>query len=371
MTSPAPPEPQPVFGLRLRAAALASIALGAGIWLTGQWARRVEHSFPGHLQARMLTVTAEQTSRLQEVRVKPGQRVKAGECLLVLDSGLPPSERDGNSQPAPQRENVPGRLKAAADLELHWRRRELQAEIFQTQFRLAGLRQEKLHQEVEQIAWRENLSSQDVFAEPQRTPTVFRFLSESVGEVPEQRVRAMLREDAAASAALAIAAQITLCEERLEELRSLDRGLEAQIRTSHGVEAPEHAAPAEDVPTAATTTVVSPGYGLIGLTRKQAGEVVQPGEVLVQILDDDRRTIEVEIPSRMVVRFTPGQRVRLEFPGPEQRIGIVSSIAPQTSAPGIARQNLDDDAPVKLAIEPAGKLWPSVPIGSRVLVFQP
>jgi hypothetical protein len=188
--------------------------------------------------------------------------------------------------------------------------------------------------------------------------------------VPEAHVKAMLKEDAAAAASQALSAQITLCEQRLEELRTLDKLLDEQIRLSHGVaalapEKTEQEVPADDSP---VVTVSSPSYGLLGVFHKEAGELLQPGDVIVQILDDDRRSIEVEVPSWAAVGFAPGQQIRLAFPGGERRLGTLSSIPPQTSD---SAADAAQDAVVKLAIEPCGKLWPSVPIGSRVLVYAP
>jgi DNA-binding NtrC family response regulator len=61
------------------------------------------------------------------------------------------------------------------------------------------LRHEKLHLDVEQVAWREQLSVQTVFAdEHESQPSVFRFISDAARDVPDKRVETMLKEDAAA-----------------------------------------------------------------------------------------------------------------------------------------------------------------------------
>lgn len=364
-----------VSRLGFRTIIVAGMGLAAGIWATSRFDQHSAVTFPGRLQSRMVTITAEWPARLQAVHVKPGQRVAAGMNLFVLEPEQSAQQAALRKQDAARKEQDAIRVKAAAELELHWRRRELQAEIFQTQLRLAGLRQEKVHLEVEQVAWRERLSVKSVFQNDAPPAPLFRFISESSPDVSDQRMQAMLKEDAAAAAAQALTAQIALCEQRLEELKSLDGMLESQVRKSHGVDLAEEqlrlaaetaAVEIEDV--TASTTVTSPSYGLIGLFHKQTGELVQAGEVLVQILDDDRRTIEVEVPSWTVGHFTPGKQIPLEFPGSERRTGVISAIPPQTSAP---QTDSDRDALVTLVVEPAGKLWPPVPIGSRVLVYQP
>ena len=379
MTPPAPATntPMPVNPRPwLRALVLAAIALVGGRWLTQTLDRESSHGYPGRLQARIFTVTAELPARLQEINVTPGKRVAAGDVLLALGEQPDAAALAELRQDVARREQEAQREKAAVELEIRWRRRELQAEMFQTQFKLAELRQQKLHLDVEQLAWHEQLSTSAVFSGTEQPTSLPRLLSQpSVESVSERRIRAMLQEDAAAVAAEALASQIALCEQRLDGLRALDLGLEAQVAKSHAVEQLELAAresaerlqELEEKP--GLTTVCSPGYGIVGLFRKQTGDVVDAGEIMVQILDDDRRTIEVEIPSADVVRFSVGQSVRLEFPGKIARDGIISSISPQTSSPNGSLAE-GRDAAVKLVISPAGKLWPPAPIGSRVLVSE-
>lgn len=364
-------------GRLLRTALVLGVALGAGVWFAREVDQQRSASYPGHLQARMLTVVAEQAAKIREFQIQPGQRVKTGDPLLTLECDQITKSASERQQAAADAEQEAIRVKAAADLELHWRRRELQSEIFQTQFKLASLRQEKLHQEVEQLAWRESQTIKEIFSDSRQNDSVFKFLSESKQSLPENRVQALLREDAAVAATQALTSQITLCEQRLSELRTLEQGLESQIRLSHGVQAAEERkriareqAAITDDPLACTA-VTSPGYGLAGLPKKQKGDMVHPGETLIQILDDDRRTVEVDIPSQSAVLFHSGQKVRLEFPGREERLGIVASVSPQTGDAMTAFPEANGDAPVRLSIEPAGKLWPTVSIGSRVLVFRP
>lgn len=358
-----------------RTVIVGAAALVAGIWATTQIDRQVNQTFAGRLQSRMVTITAQQPARLKSISVSPGERVSAGTPLFVLESEeivvQPASTRQ---QGAEQLQQTALRVKAAAELEINWRRRELQGEMFQTQLRMASLTKEKLHLDVAQIAWREHLSASAVFQEEPPPVSVFRFISDAPPPVTDERVRAMLREDAAAATAEAITAQIALCEQRLTELRNLDSLLDAQIRTSHGVDRAEEEArrAAEQTATVQDESqpaiaVASPSYGLVGVFHRQPGDRVAAGEILVQILDDDRRSIEVEVPSASVNRFEPGQSITLKFPGNETRTGVIAAIPPQTSTD----RGESADSLVKLVIEPTGRLWPQVPIGSQVLVVQP
>ncbi len=361
---------RPLF---LRTVILGSLALAAGIAVMRQLDQQSRRSFAGRLQARVITLAADQAAHVREIHARTGQRVASGEPLCVLQACAKQNELQARKETAERLAQEARRLNATAELEIHWRRRELQAEIFQTQLKLASLRQENLHLQVAQVAWREQLSVQTVFSDTDVAPTLFRSLSDSVSLLPEDRVQALLQEDAASAAAEATATQIALCEQRLLELRELEQSLERHIRLSLDIASAEQrhrdaVAALESVnETDEPLTVLSPGYGVIGEFRKQSGDSISIGDVLVQIVDDERRTVDVEVPSWAVVKFEPGQMVQLEFPGHEPRTGIVTTIPPQT----IAAETSTGDATVKLTIAPHGKAWPQLAIGSRVLVYQP
>ncbi|MFO0919780.1 MAG: HlyD family efflux transporter periplasmic adaptor subunit [Planctomycetaceae bacterium] len=360
-------------GLRWSGIVLSGIALATGVWIAQRLDERRMPSFSGRLQARVTTIAAQQTARLKQISVTPGQRIAPGNELLTLQFDQEAVDLTARRQDATKKIQEANRIKAAADLELQWRRREIQSEMFQTQLKLAGLREEKLHRDVEQLAWRERLSAQSVFTDQANPAPLFQFVGKIADEDSEERVKNMLREDAAAGAAQALATQIELCEQRLEDLRTLDQQLETQIRTSFGVDAAEELARQASDELAASesapeTTVVSPAYGIVGQFRKQAGDLVENGETLVQILDDERWTVDVEVPSWAAVKFSMNQHVQLEFPGKEMRTGVVTEIPPQTLA---SNEHVAGDVLVRLTIGSYGKVWPSVPVGSKVLVFEP
>jgi hypothetical protein len=60
-----------------------------------------------------------------------------------------------------------------------------------------------------------------------------------------------------------------------------------------------------------------------------------------------------------------GDQVCLLFPGRERRQGLITRIPLRATLP----TGVDEDARVELRIEPTGKLWPMLPIGSQVLLL--
>ena len=109
-------------------------------------------------------------------------------------------------------------------------------------------------------------------------------------------------------------------------------------------------------------TVTASGHGLVGSYAKHAGDPVSAGEPLVMVLDRDRPSIEVDVPSRDIGRVKVGQSVHLEIAG-EERAGRVESISPQAH-----RRDQSADSWIAVCIRPSGRLWPEVPIGSAVSV---
>ena len=116
-------------------------------------------------------------------------------------------------------------------------------------------------------------------------------------------------------------------------------------------------------------TIVSPSHGVVGAIHHEAGDLVEPGNTIVELFDDDRRHLTASIPSSAVARLLPGTKLTLIFPAGYKRIGLVAAIPPQAMFENTAQ--LSEDSQVAVRIEPAGKLWPKIPIGSRIKVQVP
>jgi multidrug resistance efflux pump len=168
--------------------------------------------------------------------------------------------------------------------------------------------------------------------------------------------------------------QLSLCEERLERLKRLDDELPAKVRLSVGVELAEtRVKRVKDELSSLeeqceSLAVTSPSHGVVGSVHHESGSLVTPGDAVVELFDDDRRHLIASIPSSAVAKLKPGTKLTLIFPSRSKRIGLVATIPPQAMR---TDDEQDDDSQVAVKIEPAGKLWPKVPIGSRVKVQVP
>jgi multidrug resistance efflux pump len=350
-----------VFG---GAALLAGIACAG--WLDGQ---RTE-TLPGILQARTVAITAGRPCVLAEVLVEPGEKVEAGTPLLRLSDGRLAARIAHHQQQLSGLRAEITRAEAAAEVELGWRRRELQAEEFETRMKLAALQNDRLNRQVEQIAWREHLAGTSDWTGGSVPDALLRPITLSTSATGLERLQAVLKEDAAALAAEGLASQVALCEQRLKELAALQDRLQTNLRLSAGVEVAERRVTTAEAELAALIhqdeqlTITSPGVGVVGLLLKQPGDLLTAGDAILELLDDAQRTISVHVPTPAAGRLQEGQTVAVLFPDRIRREGVLGPIPPQTVGEG----NMPE---LPLEISPRGKLWPMLPIGSRVDVIPP
>ena len=156
-------------------------------------------------------------------------------------------------------------------------------------------------------------------------------------------------------------------EQRLQRLEELREQLPQQVRRAAGVEGmriqfgdatqrlTEMKALSRDV------SVVCPAYGKVGQVRYKSGDAMSTGEVMLKILHTDRRYVLLHVPTRRVNEIQPGTPVNLIFPGDECYRGKVTNLPmlAETMIPG--GQSL-----AAVRVEPVGKLWPEIPIGSQI-----
>lgn len=356
---------------RRRIGLLICLAVSAGTGLALLLERSGRQSYPGSLEGRKTIVTTNCAAKVHQISVKMGQSVAYGDPLVqLIDSSLE-DRLVAKRREIAEFEAEVIRSKAIADVELVWRRRDLQAEIFETQLKLAGLSQERLNKQVEQIAWKERLSSTEANYGPLIAGMNHQFRVEAHDvRVPDDRkLQAMLREDSAAATVEALTTQIALCERRLKNLEILDKELDGKIRASSGVDIAEarYAGAKQELVALENQvkelTMTSPTYGTIGDVKLQSGDWVPNGTTLVEILDNQQSHVVAQIPSGAASKVHTGSKVTLIFPMNERRTGVVTSVPPQTvSMTGTSESVL----PIK--IEPAGKLWPKLAIGSNVNV---
>lgn len=347
-----------------------ALALFAGIGSVALIRARGPQPLPGTVRAVGTLLSAQRAGDVLRWTAAEGSAVDAGTPLLVLSDDeraarIAKLEADIERLAAEVRQ-----LEAQAQVELAWRIKEVETELLDTKLRSATLLQEKLLREVEDLAWH------DFVRAPHDVELASVSLPRSGSRSPlgpwdeEERLKSMLRTHAVRTALETFSAQVELCEQRIRDLEKVRNELPDVVRRAHGIEvAAERLRHAESERATLddedeTRTVTAPAYGVVGRRQVRVGEHVAAGAVLVELFDDARRRVDVDLPTDRVESFPLGTRVAVVFPGEVRRQGRITRLPPQAQSGPV------DGAPavVRAEIEPVGEAWPVVPLGTAVTV---
>lgn len=352
----------------IRSALLVGVALAAGCLTAWLLARHEGRRFIGRLEAQTTFVNAERGGVVTALLVREGDRVSLDDPLVsVCDSELQ-AQIVRITDEVQLLESQRDQAQAAAAVELAWRIKEIDADIVETQLRSADYLKEKFDWELERSMWADVLSNHEtvMFEDGGQA---FQSLLLKARLPAEQRMSAILKHETAANAVDVSAVQLEICNARLEQLRNLKDQLPERVRQTAGVDVAERRlaqaqqALARLEERSAELVVASTAIGTVGVFRARPGDRLQPGDPIVEILDDARRWVVVLVPSGSIPEFTPERKLLLTFPGRRQRTGRVVAVAPQTQRAG-SEDMLDPLVMVR--VEQTGALWPDAPLGSRV-----
>jgi len=161
-------------------------------------------------------------------------------------------------------------------------------------------------------------------------------------------------------------------ENRLLQLQQLRSGLPTQVQLAAGVEdiRVRHEEAQEQLihmqSLSRESSVLCPAWGTIGQVSYQEGDRMVRGEKMLGILHSDRRYIMVCIAAEQVVKLQPGTHLSVDFEGHDECQGVVADLPVVTDGISTNQNNA-----VSVRIEPSGRGWPQVPIGSPVAVHVP
>jgi multidrug resistance efflux pump len=368
-------EPVAVSGTRGRVLILSVIALVAGI-AAATWIEQARNEeLAGFLQARALTLVADRDAQLAEVFVRQGDVVEAGQPVLRLRDDQLVVTLENQRREVARLETEVSQFEAKLLVEIAWREKALDAELFETRLKSSQCLQQQFTSEIESLAWKEFGSDATQTAIADNSDQTLGPLVYDRMTPDERRIRAALRKEAARNSQEVSTAQLELCEQRLKQIESLKAGLPDKIRKSMGIDlvrsrleqARADLARLEQQQESLSLTAAKPG--LVGVFRQQVGDHVIAHQPIVEIFSEQQPYLIVRIPSSRLADFRIGTVVGLRFPGGELGQGRVSEIPPQTSA--IPDEgSLLETTRVTAHIEPVGKLWPALPIGTTVEVLR-
>jgi biotin carboxyl carrier protein len=353
---------------RGRTTILVLIAFCSSIFFTG-WISDKEHdSLTARLTVETTVVVAEHDGRVEEIRVTPGKPVHVGETLLSVSNEELIAEIAMLKKDVEQKQRDWQEHLAKSEIDLSWRMRTVNKEILQTRLKMTELMKQEFDQSIEQQAWRDFMSKR-----PGRTKTtspddVFRTVSHERVLPGENQFEAMIQLEAARNAGEVSRVQLRLCEERLKELQTLKLELPTRVKKAAGVaEAVTRLDAARESleklqSQELTRQIASRGFGQVGTYLRRVGERVKAGDEIVKVTDESQRFLIVEVPAEKLSQFVLGKTLHLVFPDGESHHGKVGKRLESSAA------NTQSGL-TKIRIEPAGKLWPKVPIGSAVEIM--
>lgn len=360
----------------LRLLPLATVALLAGLGATTWLARAGEVRLIGFLRAEQSVVYAPHAGRVEAVQAQTGVSVKPRQSLIQLSDESLNHEISVKSREVTSLQAALEQCRAKAEVEMSLQRKDVDDELLRTRLESAKYLRESYAANFEHVTLRNFAkgsstgrwlaATPDFLSEPER---LFNTIPAEPVAVPDDlRFSNVMRQELARNMAEVNKAQSELCEHHIAELEKLRKDLPEMIRKAAGVDVAEAklAQAAEQLDALnrqkAAMSVVSPGHGIVGAYSKHVADPVGVGEALVTIHDRERPFVEVDVPSREIIKLQVGQTLKLDFAG-DARTGRVEFICPQAH-----NRNGDADSWVTVRIRPAGKLWPEVPIGSAVAV---
>lgn len=359
---------------RRRVWILSILALAAGVGTTILLQRARYESFNGFLQAKLRTINAPRDAKIAKVFVREGALVEAGQPLVALEAD------DLEARLSKKRTELAGleaellQSEARLTVELEARQSAIQAEMFETKLRSAQFLRQQFSQQVENLAWGDfgHGAETPLFADANRSEPLKSIIFEN-RKPDEERIRALLRQEAAQNASEVSTAQIELCDERLKQLELQGRELPDKLRRSMGTDRVQPLVELARSELAAleeekqSLTIVAHGPGVVGVFQKRMGDHVTAHEAIVQILDEEQPYLMLRIPSQRIADFAPDSIVELCFPGGRLGKGRVEEIPPQTAPVSVSMEGTDETLLIVHVI-PIGVQWPHVPFGTQVEV---
>ena len=355
----------------LRLLAVAAVALGLGV-ASARWLESGgRDAVSGYVQVRTTYVTADRACRVIEQTRQVGDHITIGDGLVTYrDAELEQHLADTQARVETLTHEL-AQAEARAKLELAQCEQAIDDRICQVQLQAADYRQSRHESEMRRTLLADMLASHQS-ALWDSGESMFRSLVLNQPWKSNDRVQTVLQLETYSNQTELLDANLEICEARIAALQQARGCLCEQVQESCGVpltklrleQAQAELTRLEEQQT--RLTVESPAVGQVGVYRSRPGDVLQPGDPIVELLDDSQRYLIAQVPSSRINEFKHGRTVTLMFPGNERRQGRVARIAPQTAPRDLA--DPDADPLVAVDIEQAGRLWPTVPIGTRIEV---
>ena len=355
----------PLPAPRARTFVLLVIAFTSSTMLTGWIGTEDEESVTGQLHAPIVEVRTPKNRQISKWLVADGSHVAENHEIAAL---VDPYAANRIKQKQREIESLEIELRqrtAKASIDLAWRIRAIDSEILTNRLKAADLIQKHYDQKIELHAWRDHLNKDKRSVGTSKSPDqVFQPVSHTAGIVFNGRVVSIRQFEAARNSVEVTKVQLQLCEDRLKDLEELKKRLPADVRRATGVDETRAKlltakSQLEKLKTHKSAEMIrAPAWGTLRIVDSTADK---SGPVQAQIVDEEHQYLVVTVPSRLLGRFKIGQTVTVRFNNHVRHSGNVVRIdGPATGSDS-----------VKMIVDPKGRLWPGVPLGTAARVIVP
>lgn len=325
----------------------------------------------GHLEAERIRLSTNFDGEVVRSRIALGDDVKPGDVVAIIRTTSTKSRVELERELAALEKQQAASI-AAGSLELAGLTRELDSEIHEIEMQIASLKGDKYAADMERIAWRDALESNDITAagydasllDGQRVvPVMAEQRSRTIDLNERDRFHALLAHERAASTAAACEQQVSLCESRLKQLRD-----ERTVLSKGHKEAAGYDRLADQIVQLRETIdglgkereLVSPAYGKV-VSMANPGDSSRGETPVVELADEGRRRVSTSLPSHIAAKVSTKEPVEVVFSTGERAAGRIQLISPSS----------DDGETVTVIVEPTGRRWPQLAIGCRAdVAFQ-
>jgi multidrug resistance efflux pump len=369
-------------------------ALLIGVLFVWLLANRQNAPVSGILTADVTQVRLPANVLVQHVHVRPGDEVFTGQKLLTAENSTLLADRIRQQKLVRDAERAVQRLEARALLERESRRAELAAATVRLQ---AELKRQRGGRNLARSGAASGGSEILFFSASSKAAPVaataapvqrvevrplgsadsgLRILTAANPAVTAGPGRDGSANTAKANSDTAVAASGVNdgsgndpLQSELSRLEALQKNLEQHIAAAVGLTQArevllEAAEELQRLQTTETELLISaPSYGLVGTVSAEVGDQLTSGNTVVRILHPDRRSVVVQLPGSRLPELSVGEEVEVHFPGARGYSGRVVSISPMTVV-----EAGSDETRVAVKIEPAGRIWPMMPVGCEVQV---
>lgn len=288
---------------KLIAALAASAILVAAAWMGWQWfavPKLPEGILEGHgrIEATEVTVSSKVSGRVAELRVREGDRVRAGDLLAVLSA-------DEVGQRVTQAES----RVASAEAQLRLREEESKARLKETDARLVSAR-EHLQEVRERVkALEHHTASTRTDFQRDRDLVAKGFISERQLSSSENKLQQAESELAQARKMMAAAEADVQAAQAARD--GIARQTPALLESLRGETAAARARRGEAGVSESELRIIAPIDGTVITKAAEAGEVLAPGQALVVLGDLARPYLRVYLPEIDIGKVKLGDAARV------------------------------------------------------------